>query len=137
VGDSDGDGMLDGSDCAPFNPTALAVVQEVADLQVSAPPTSVSWTGQAPACGSGTVHDVVGGLLSQLRTDGSFTAVGCLSAGQSAASFADNRPAPASRDGYYYLTAALNACGTGTFGSGTPVPDPRDFLDAPLTTPCP
>jgi len=137
VGDTDGDGVPDDADCAPFNPGAFAAVQEVADLQVSAPPTTVAWTGQAPACGSGTVHDLVGGLVSQLRADVGFAAVACLSAGQSAASFVDNRPAPASRDAYYYLATALNACGAGTFGDGTGLPDPRQFLDDPLTTPCP
>ena len=137
VGDSDGDGVLDGADCAPFNPGAFAAVQEVANLQVSTAPTTVSWTGQAPACGSGTVHDLVGGLISQLRADGGFATVACLAAGQSAASFADNRPLPPSRDGHYYLAAALNACGAGSFGDGTGVPDPRQFLDDPLTTPCP
>jgi hypothetical protein len=137
VGDSDGDGALDGADCAPFNPAAFAAVQEVADLQVSTAPTAVSWTGQAPACGSGTVHDVVSGGIAQLRADAGFAATACLAAGQSAATFMDSRPAPPSRDGYYYLVAALNACGAGTFGDGTGLPDPRQFLDDPLTTPCP
>ena len=137
VGDSDGDGALDGSDCAPFNPAAFAAVVEVAGLQVSAAPTSISWTGQAPTCGSGTVNDVIGGTLSQLRADAGFAGVACLAAGQAPTTFADGRPAPPSRDGYYYLVAALNACGAGTFGDATDLPDPRQFLDEPLTTPCP
>jgi len=137
AGDSDGDGVVDGSDCAPFNSTAFAAPQEVADLQVSTAPTAVSWTSQALLCGSGTVHDVVSGALSQLRPDAGFAQVGCLAAGQSQATFTDSRPAPPSRDGYYYLVAALNACGAGTFGDGTALPDPRQFLDDPLTTPCP
>jgi hypothetical protein len=136
--DSDGDGVLDGADCAPFNPAAFGPVLEATGLQVTGSgPTTVSWESQAVTAGSGTVYDLVGGAISHLRADGGFTRVGCLAPSQASASFPDLRPASPPRDGYYYLSAARNACGAGTFGDGSGLPDPRQFLDDPLTTPCP
>lgn len=138
VADSDGDGVLDAADCAPFNPGAFALPGEVGDLMLAAGvPTILSWGGQAAIAGSGTTYDIVGGAVSALRTDAGFTRVACIAAGHAGVALADPRPSPASRDAYYYLAGALNACGPGTFGAGSGSPDPRHLLDDPLTTPCP
>jgi len=47
----------------------------------------------------------------------------------------DDRPLAAG-EGRYYLVRAQNGCGSGSFGSGSSVPDPRDALDAALPPAC-
>jgi len=52
--------------------------------------------------------------------------------------FRDSSPNPAAGEVRYWLVRARNECnlpGRGTFGDSTPVPDPRDALDA--GAPCP
>jgi len=128
-GDRDEDGVLNGGDCAPGDAAAWAPTAEVAAFTASgASPTALSWTSQAAATGPGVVYDVVGGLLSGLRTSGLAGATSCVASNLTTAGYSDSRPLPVPGDGFFYLTRAKNSCGSAGFGSG------RSALD-PLTCP--
>ena len=73
--------------------------------------TTVYWPGLPGT----VVYDVAGSTLSDLRLNGTSTAV-CLSNDGTGTSFTDTRSSPATGDGYYYLVRAQSQCGTGTYG---------------------
>jgi hypothetical protein len=81
-------------------------------------------------------YDVVGGLLSELRTDLGFGRAACVAPAWPAPPLVDLR-LPPSGDGYYYLVRAHGPAGVGTYGDGSPArPNVRDPLDETLVT-CP
>lgn len=139
--DSDGDNALDFSDCNPSDNTAFAVpgvVQSVAINSIAASTnTAVSWQSQAATAGSGTVYDLVSGLLSSLTATGAYGSAICLAnniAGTSTPPYTDTRAIPPVGDSYYYLIRAQNSCAVASFGATGPM-DPKAALDG--TTPCP
>lgn len=133
--DADGDGAANGEDCLPLNGVVFAEPTEVSSVRLSGKsPTLISWVSQSPTAGSGTVYDVVTQLLSSLRGAGNFTGATCLVNNRSTASYSDNRPVTIG-DGHLYLVRAANACGVGTYGSGSGVPDPRSWLDTAVVCP--
>jgi len=119
--DADVDGAADAEDCAPSNGGAFAVPAEVSGLLFGTTDhATFSWSSAAPGSGSGTVHDVVRGALSQLPV-GSGAAETCL--GSSAADQRTDAAVPASDTGFWYLVRGSNACGDGSYGvqsDGTP-----------------
>jgi hypothetical protein len=129
--DSDGDGAGDPCDCAPGDPTLEATPAEVAGLELSSAAGTVFlvWDDQGGAAGTATVYDVTTGGLAHLRVDRDYRAAGCLAADLAGPSASDARPSPAAGDGFYYLVRGRNACGAGTHGSSSVLPDPRDDLD--------
>jgi glucose/arabinose dehydrogenase len=129
--DADADGVNDACDCAVSNPGAYARPGEVPRLQLQGTsPDTLFWDGQAGVTGPATTSTVVSGLAASLRTDGGYAASCDLTAGNPGTSFNDPRADPPVGDAFYYLVRAQNGCGAGTFGDGTPVPDPRDLLDS-------
>jgi hypothetical protein len=102
-----GDVCDDGS-CQPGSPGSPPEMAGV--LLDHGSGTTLTWTPL-----SGTVYDVAGATLADLRTSATTTAT-CLSDDGAAASFTDTRPDPAAGTGYYYLVRAQAACGTGTYG---------------------
>ena len=136
--DSDNDTLINILDCADADSSALYSPFETRGLTVSDPPTSIAWGSQTALSGVSTVYDILTGGITALRTDQSFTAATCLLAGAPGASTPDPGGVPSLGDGRYYLVRARNACGPGTYGDSTKVPDPRDFLDDQLGGPaCP
>lgn len=134
--DADSDGVPDSNDCAPANGAAYFVPGAIASIGLSGKVvTALSWP--AADAGSSTVYDVASGQLNQLRSDQSFVGVGCLSNGQPGLTYNDVRPNPGLGNGYYYLLRGTNVCGVGTYGQGRAAPDPRLYLNAPGTGPCP
>jgi hypothetical protein len=118
--DLDGDGVDNGSDCAPSDPSAFAVPGEVAHLTfIDA--TTLHWDSAAPAAGVGTVHQVLRGVLSQLPV-GSGVSETCVATGEAGTGYGDaTLPAPGT--GFWYLVRGKNSCGLGTYGTrsnGTP-----------------
>ncbi|MGD8377607.1 MAG: FG-GAP-like repeat-containing protein, partial [Acidobacteriota bacterium] len=130
---SDGDRAGDACDCAPEDQTAIALPGEVSGLEVLS--GLVLWEEETSAAGSGTVYDVLGGLVSQLRGAGTFEGVRCAGIGIGSTLIADPTSLPPLGNGFYVLVRARNACGPGTFGDSSGVPDPRDALDSAGTCP--
>jgi hypothetical protein len=138
AGDGDGDGVPDVSDCAPGDPQAFAVPQEVQGVQLDTPVgTELFWGSQQGMAGAGTVYDLVAGLTSILHADAGFAGASCLAASESEPPLVDPQADPPSRDGRYYLVRARNACGAGTYGDASILPDPRGQLDLGGAPPCP
>jgi hypothetical protein len=115
--DADGDGVANGQDCSPLDPSVSGPSGEVAGLVlVQGAATSLSWAS-LPA---GTVgYDVSGGVLSLLRSAGSSSDASCLKNDAVTSSWDDQRPNPVEGDGYYYLVRGRNSCGDGTYGYAT------------------
>jgi len=118
--DDDNDGVLDGADCAPFDPAASHVPSEVTALMVAgAGPTTLSWTAQ----GGGVRYDVASASLASLIGGGGTGAAQCLLDDRTNAGGVDARPLPPVGAGVYYIVRAQNPCGSGPYGfssSGVP-----------------
>jgi hypothetical protein len=140
--DSDADGHGNACDCAVTDTTTWAVPAEAADLGIvkgTGGPgvVNVSWGSLASQSGTSTRYDALTGTLGSLRAAHGFSAAGCFAndvvgTGMSAT---QTWPPTSGSLGYWYLVRGQNACGRGTYGNGTPVPDPRDVLEG--ATPCP
>lgn len=128
--DADGDGVNDACDCAAANPGAYAAPGEVPRLRLQGTvPFTLSWDALGGVTGPATTSTVVSGPAGALRTSG-YAGACDLSVGNPGTSFTDPRAVPPVGEAFYYLVRSQNACATGTFGDGTPVPDPRDALDS-------
>jgi len=135
--DPDTDGVDSACDCAPSDAGSFASPVEVHHLGISAAaPQALGWDAQAAASGAGTTYTLVTGDLAALRSDGGYGSACTFRQGETQPWVVDGRPDPPAGSGYYYLSRAENACGAGTFGSGTAQPDPRDSLDAAPPSPC-
>lgn len=128
-GDRDGDAHLNVDDCGPADPLAWSAPSEVLGVAfTTAVPPALSFTDQSGVVGPGVRYDVVGGLLSALRSGGLSQATGCL-VGAATGPVAGNAfPAPPPGEGYFYLVRASNSCGTGGFGVGRAALDPLACL---------
>jgi hypothetical protein len=114
--DSDGDGNVNGSDCAPLDATAWALPGEVGGLVLDADKVTLQWTSTAPASGTGTVHDVLRGVIQELPVGGGLSET-CI--GTTAAAATTDATPPSAGTGFWYLARGRNACGTGTYGFRT------------------
>jgi len=117
---------------------SFGIPGEVANLRLRFPvEVLLEWNPQGSAAGSGIRYDIIGGRLSLLRTTATFQDASCLRDQNTSPAWIDFRSQPPVNDGYYYLIRAQNPCGTATYGSSSVLPDPRDYLDALLTSACP
>jgi len=119
--DRDGDGVINVDDCAPDDAGSIALPAEVQSLQIAADRQTLTWTSTAPAAGSGTVHNVLRGLVTQFPV-GSGAGEICL-ATTLTASATDTTVPTVSQKGFWYLVRGRNTCGAGTYGttsSGAP-----------------
>jgi WD40 repeat protein len=123
--DRDGDGVPDESDCAPGEPGSFAAPVEVSFLFASKPPggagaiADLSWTDLAPVTGSAVRYDVATGVITELWADRGFARATCLATDVTLPSLRDDRTAPRTSDGWWYLPRARNSCGSGPWGAGT------------------
>jgi hypothetical protein len=123
--DIDGDGRANGTDCAPFDPTAQdPPAAEVLSLSVTGGAVAaISWTPlSAPATWT---YDLLRGGLQSLRTSG-LGGMTCLASSLPPAPFNDSSSQPVN-DGSYYFVRVRNTCGTGPLGttsSGSLRPSP-------------
>jgi hypothetical protein len=139
VSDSDGDGEPNLTDCAPADSTLKAPAAEVINLLMSdlGNSTQLAWDSQDAAAGSGTVYDVVTGLVSDLIAQDNYSSATCGINDHADTPYVDVNADPAVGAVRYWLVRAWNGCttGGGTYGDSTETPDPRDALDAGV--PCP
>jgi hypothetical protein len=91
-------------------------------------PTTIAFSPGSPAS-----FDIVKGLVSDLRSSGTYAAAACFVA-LADAPVTDSEVPPAG-DAFYYLARGRNCCAAEGYGDSTTVPDPRDALD--LASPCP
>jgi hypothetical protein len=115
--DGDGDGVTNGADCVPGDPSAWTAPSPVTDLALSKGTTGFQWS--QPTSGGGAVYDV---LRSDAAAD--FWNASCVASGvaqTSVPSAWDVNPAPGQI--FFYLVRARSECGTAPMGSmsnGTP-----------------
>jgi hypothetical protein len=121
--DGDGDGAGDACDCAPSDPTAMAMPTAITDIDVQEIPGSLrfSWSDQAPAKGSGTRYDAFFGPASTLRATRSFSGGSCLSDNLTTPYLDYVGPDPPVGEAWYFMFRAQNSCprGTGSYGNST------------------
>ena len=135
--DADADGVDDSCDCAATDPSAYDAPGEIRRQRIlGVPPHTNHWDDRSGAFGPGIRTTIVSGLADDLRASGGYAGACDLAVGVVGTSFVDPRPDPPVGRAYYYLVRAENACGNGTFGDGTPIPDPRDALDTGTRAAC-
>jgi hypothetical protein len=114
--DIDNDGVLNGSDCAPYDVTAWGVPAEVANVKATTTsPTTLTYDLQN--VGSGTHYEIVSGLLSRTAVKRGFQEDFCVAAYTGGGSWQDPRPDPPVRNGWYYMIRDVNVCGAGSYGT--------------------
>jgi hypothetical protein len=91
-------------------------------------PTTIAFSPGSPAS-----FDIVKGLVSDLRTSGTFALAACF--GSFTSTPVTDSEVPPSGDAFYYLARGRNCCAAEGYGDSTIVPDPRDALNA--SSPCP
>ena len=114
--DLDLDGMRDALDCAPANGTAFLIPREVSGVRFRST-TLLDWNSSAVGSGSGARYDVVQGILPRLSA-GAGSGEVCVANDAPDRMLTDGM-VPALGTGFYYVVRASNACGTGTFGTGS------------------
>jgi hypothetical protein len=143
--DDDGDGTVDGSDCAQLDATVWAVPGEVAGIELArggGTDVVVTWLSQDAAAGPSTAYDLVTGSLAALQAEGDYRSASCLQDNDGDTPFTDVGGNPPAGDGHYFLVRAQNVCATGSYGDSTATPDSRDGLEdgsasLPDPDPCP
>ncbi len=132
--DADHDTRGDACDCSATDPTAWAIPTEVSGLRLARSTlgsayTDLSWLPLDGQAGPSTRYDVIKGTLAALHSSGAFSSVACLEEDVPTSGIVSPNEMPAAGDGFWYLVRGENPCGSGTWGDGTPVPDPRDVLE--------
>jgi len=112
--DGDGDGAGDICDCAPAAPNAFNVPSEVTGVSFSADRVTLSWVSAAPGAGTGTVHDVVRGRVTELPVGTGQSEI-CLAAGLAGTTMTESALPPVGT-AFWYLVRGRNVCGAGTYG---------------------
>ena len=104
-------------DCAPADAGVIAIPPEIIALLIAADKVTLTWQSAAPGAGSGTVHDVLRGLLSELPV-GSGPSETSLPPGGFGSSATD-AATPGAGQGFWYLVRGRNECGAGTYGTSS------------------
>lgn len=138
--DADGDTVAELADCDDQNPNVWRRPGEVMRMTLRrlAEEVELRWSAVVGGGLADAVrYDIATGAASELGQDGGFGRTICLEGDLSAESYVDARIGPPPGLVWYYLVRAENDCpaGGGTFGDGTVMPDPRDLLDDPSSSP--
>ena len=91
----------------------------------------MSWDSLDVLSGDDTVYDIIGAPLTSVQVSGDYSAVTCVANDLDDSPFVDPDPEPGIGEAVGWLVRGYNLCNaaSGTYGDGTPVPDPRDDLD--------
>jgi hypothetical protein len=110
--DGDGDGVVNGADCVPGDPSAWTAPSPVTNLVLGKGATGFQWS--QPTSGGGAAYDV---LKSGAAAD--FWNASCVASGISQTTVPsawDVNPNPG--EIFFYLVRAKTACGTAPMGTG-------------------
>jgi hypothetical protein len=123
--DNDLDDTRDILDCAPADPGAFAAPGEILAVRVQGNKQTMTWTTDAPSSGTGTVYDVVRGVVGELPV-GSGASEVCHATGLTgtSATVATNPPPGVA---WYLLVRGRNVCASGGYGDDSNG-DPRISL---------
>lgn len=113
-GDTDGDGFLDASDCAPANPSAWGAPGPARSVNMLG--SSIGWTAPAQPGGSLLTYDLV---RSSSASD--FSGGFCV-ASNSTATAASDAAAPPPGGTFFYVVRSRNACGANAGADSAGVP---------------
>jgi DNA-binding beta-propeller fold protein YncE len=113
--DSDHDGVCDLNDCAPGDPTAFALPAAATGLSFASNKITLSWASLIPASGSGTLHQLVRGILGHFPGPAADPTETCLATSATTPTATDGSVPPV-HTGYWYLVRGKNACGRGPYG---------------------
>jgi hypothetical protein len=91
--------------------------------------TQLGFDDQEPRLGTGITYDAISGLVSDLAAPDAWTRASCLAENLDAPPLAVPGLPPAG-DALWILLRAEGPRGTGSYGSGSEHPDPRDPFDA-------
>jgi len=100
--------------CAPADPTLFAVPREIRNLRFD-DETTLAWASDAPGSGSATRYDVMAGDLADVDFLGTGPNDVCVADNLAATQVSDPTPAPAARQGVFFLVRGDNACGKGRY----------------------
>jgi hypothetical protein len=112
--ETDGDGVQDDLDCAPFDAAVFAVPGEVRGLRF-ATGMELVWTSEAPRAGAGTRYDVLEGRLGELPVGSSSAHEVCRRDGTTGTTFIADAEVPEGI-GFYYVVRGATSCSDGTWG---------------------
>jgi hypothetical protein len=130
--DDDGDGAPNGLDCAPDDPSAIAVPTEIPRLDVGRLLAAgrdvvvLGWTDLSGAAGPGLVTDIFVGGIARMWADRGLAGASCLAGDVRVLQRLDFRGLPGASDGFWYLVRGENACGRGPLGDDS-LGVPRDL----------
>jgi len=119
--DDDGDGAPNGVDCAPDDPSAIALPTEprldvVRFLAAGPDVVRLRWTDVSGLAGPGLVTDVFVGGIARMRADRGLGGASCLAGDLRVLQAIDFRILSGPGDGFRYLVRGENACGVGSLG---------------------
>lgn len=121
--DADSDGTPSATDCSPFSALTTDPAAEVTDVDLALPGGDLAWL-YPPGISPGEYfrYVAVRGKVADLWADRDFVRATCLGSVLTGTSLSDPTD-PAVGEAFYYMVAAANACGMGSFGlasDGTP-----------------
>jgi hypothetical protein len=110
--------VTDPCDCAPADPSAIAVPDEVAHLAWTNA-SVLTWDSLAATSGSSTVYDVVSGMLDDVASFWPAASDECVASESASTTVSDTSPQPPPGRGRYFLVRGKNACGAGRLATAS------------------
>jgi hypothetical protein len=112
---ADGDIAGNVCDCASGDSTVFAAPGESGGLVFGDDGETLGWCSADLTSGTATLYDTLRGAIGEYPV-GTGASETCLSMGSATPQFTDATPLVTSREGFWYLTRALNDCGIGNWG---------------------